>query len=75
MTLQDNVFEELVGIPKWEIMKFAKQHAIDRQKDKTGSSFHFSALDEIMLTVIHLRHYPTDLLLAALFKTVKSTSN
>lgn len=76
MSLSNAVFEELMGLPKEAIICFSKDYTVYRIIAHTsGFGYRFCPLDEIMMTVVHLRHYPVDLFLAAIFETVKSTSN
>jgi hypothetical protein len=61
-----------LGIPRSAVEDFAEQR--NSTRSNSGPSFALSAKDEVVLILLFLRHFLTDLLLAALFEVSKSTA-
>lgn len=62
-------FEELIGIPKHAIGQFTIQY---KKSGKYSAHHKFGYLDEVLVLFVYLRHYPVNILLAAIFQTWKS---
>jgi len=72
----DNTIRELLGIPidgvrHWITLYHEQIHNVR----SVGHPFLLCAEDEIVLTLVHLRHYPRDVFLGAVFGISKQTAN
>jgi hypothetical protein len=72
----EELVRELLGILKQDVKQFIRQRRTDRELSSSpGPSLLLSPSDEIVLFLIHHRHYIPDILLAATFQICKSTAN
>jgi hypothetical protein len=66
MQMSEKAFSGLVGVDKERVFAFAKEYEVHRSEQK-GRKHVLPPLDEILLLLLYLRHYPVDLFLAAAF--------
>lgn len=74
--LHENDFKELIGVPKSQVYKFIEIIALKyKEGEQRGRPTKLNLHGEIMLFLLHFRHYPGDILLGVIFGIDKQTAN
>jgi hypothetical protein len=74
LNLSNDKFVELFRVPK-NFTNLLIQHWKAHEKTRLGAPGKLEPDKDILLFLIHLRHYPTDHLLGSVFRTCKQTAN
>lgn len=62
---------QLVGLPRHYVLKLVRAHAAYYKRGSSklgGRPIVLSSLEEVLLILLHLRHYPVDLFLGSMFQ-------
>lgn len=74
LSLESDIFAELVGIPKQNCMTLISEIVeYAEQKETTGRPHKFSYEHEALLYLLYLRHFNTDIYTAAVWQCSKQT--
>lgn len=68
-SLPEWTFKQVIGLSRPTVEEFIKQKTSVPKWKPT----YFNTRDEIIITLLHLRHYPTDALLAVIFQSSEET--
>jgi hypothetical protein len=73
LSLPDNDFKTVVGIKRSAVNELIQEREQERNIPRKGRPEVMSAEEEVLAILLHLRHYPVDLLLAAMFDCSQKT--
>lgn len=71
--LDENDFKELIGLTKSKVTEFII--ALESKHKKRGRPTKLPCQEEVLLFLLHFRHYPVDVFMGAIFGINKQTAN